>query len=115
MATDLYIVNLENGMPTVLQARQLLEQALRTARARRCPAIKIIHGYGSSGKGGAIKRDVLSLLAQKKHSGQIRCFVPGGDFSPFSASARTILDACPALAKDRDYNRGNDGITIVLL
>ena len=115
MTTDLYIINLEGGMPTVSQALQKLEQALRTARARRYPAMKIIHGYGSSGKGGAIKQGVLALLAQKQRAGQLCCFVPGGDFSPFSPSARKMLDACPWLAKDRDYNRGNDGVTIVLL
>lgn len=102
-------------MPTVAQARLKLEQALRTAKARRCDTMKIIHGYGSSGKGGAIKRDVQLFLSEKKHSGAIQSFVPGGDFSPFSPDARAMLDRCPELAKDSDYSRGNDGITIVLL
>lgn len=113
--TNMAIVNLEQGMPTVETARIKLDQALRSAKARRCLALKIIHGYGSSGKGGAIKRDVQSFLTGKKRSGAIRGFVPGERFSPFDASARAILDACPALSRDSDYSRGNDGITIVLL
>lgn len=108
-------INLEQGMPTVEQARIKLDQALRTAKARRTEALKIIHGYGSSGKGGAIKRDVHTYLAGKQRAGYIRGFVPGERFSPFDPSARAILSACPALARDRDYSKGNDGITIVLL
>lgn len=109
------IVNLEQGMPTVEIARQRLEQAIRTARARRTAALKIVHGYGSSGKGGAIKRDVAQVLARKMRAGEIRGFVAGENFSPFDPGARKILDLCPELRNDSDYARGNDGITIVLV
>lgn len=102
-------------MPTVQNARIKLDQALRTAKARRVPVLKIIHGYGSSGHGGAIKRDVQTFLAGKKRSGFIRQFVPGEKFSPFDPAARAILAACPALARDNDFTRGNDGITMVLI
>ena len=97
------------------EARIRLEQALRTAKARRVPVLKIIHGYGSGGKGGAIRQDARQLLEAKKRSGEIRGFVGGEDFSPFSAEARKILDLFPELSKDHDFSRGNDGITIVLL
>lgn len=111
----LTIINLEAGMPTVETARQKLEQAIRTARARRTAALKIIHGYGSSGKGGAIKRDVQQVLARKQRAGEIRGYVAGENFSPFDASARMIIDKCPELRRDNDYSNGNDGITIVLV
>lgn len=115
MALNQTVVNLEQGMPTVEQARIKLDQALRTAKARRVTSLKIIHGYGSSGKGGAIKKDVQSFLLGKKRSGAIRGFVSGDRFSPFDASARALIDLCPELARDSDYSRGNDGVTIVLL
>ena len=109
------VINLEQGMPTVEAARVKLDQALRTAKAQRMTTLKIIHGYGSSGKGGAIKRDVQSVLAGKLRSGSIRGYVPGERFSPFDPVARALLDRCPALSRDSDYSRGNDGVTIVLL
>lgn len=109
------IVNLEAGMPTVEQARTHLNMALRGARANRVRALKLIHGYGSSGKGGAIRPAVRALLAQKKQAGQIREFVPGEDFSPFDSRARTIVTACPSLARDSDYARTNHGVTVVLI
>jgi len=112
---DYTIINLEAGMPTVAVARKRLEQALRTAKARRTGVLKIIHGYGSSGRGGAIKRDVQAVLAGSKRSGQITAFVPGEDFSPFHADARRMIDKYPGLARDRDFTRSNNGITMVLL
>ena len=62
------IVNLEAGMPTVDMARTHLNMTLRSAKANRVKVLKLIHGYGSSGKGGAIRADVLAQLAQKKQA-----------------------------------------------
>lgn len=112
---EVYQVNLEQNMPTVAQARIRLDQALRTARARQWKAVKLIHGYGSTGKGGAIRRLVHTELAARRKAGQIRAFVPGEEFSPFYPHARLLLETCPALQKDRDYAKTNHGITLVLL
>ncbi|MCI5800887.1 MAG: hypothetical protein SOX72_08100 [Oscillospiraceae bacterium] len=108
-------VNLETGMPTVEAARARMSQALRMARAGRVKVVKLIHGYGSSGSGGRIKADVQLQLARKKQAGEIREYVKGEDFSAFSPAARRILDACPEMARDRDYARANHGVTVVLL
>ncbi len=108
------IINLEAGMPNVETAHARLNQELQSARMRGEKAIKIIHGYGSSGRGGAIKADTLSMLAQKLRAGYIRGYVRGEEFSPFYESSRKITALLPALTRDSDYSRGNDGITIVL-
>lgn len=109
------IVNLEQGMPTVEMARSRLNNALQTARMSGYKTVKVIHGYGSSGKGGAIKADVQKLLAQKQRIGAIKGYVKGEDFSPFNETSRQLTARYPDLTKDRDYSRSNDGITIVLL
>lgn len=109
------VINVESGMPTVEVARTRLNQGLRSAKASGCNVAKIIHGYGSSGKGGAIKADVQRALQQKRASGQVKAYVKGEDFSPFDSSARLIVERCPQMARDIDYNRQNHGVTIVLL
>lgn len=114
-SADVYLVNLEQNMPNVEQARIRLEQALRSARAKRYKIVKLIHGYGSSGKGGAIRRDVQTVLSTHQQTGKIRAFIPGEEFSPFYANARMAVEQCPALLRDRDYTASNHGITIVLL
>jgi len=42
---------MEAGMPTVEDARRRLLEELRQAKQVGVRALKIIHGYGSSGKG----------------------------------------------------------------
>lgn len=108
-------INIESGMPTVEAARARLAQGLRSAKAQGFTVARVIHGYGSTGKGGAIKRDVQVTLQQKRASGQIRAFVKGEDFSPFDAASRLIVEKCPQMSRDIDYNRQNHGVTIVLL
>lgn len=112
---EIYTLNLEKGMPSVDTARMNLDQGIRTAKARGVKIVKLIHGYGSSGKGGLIKRDVRTVLQEYKRTGRIKEFVGGEDFSPFNAQTRKIIDACPQAAKDRDCALANHGITVVLL
>lgn len=97
------------------QARRMLDDGLTCARAKRERAVKIIHGYGSTGKGGAIKSDVGALLAGYKRTGRIKDYCAGEDFEPFSENGRRIAQEYPELRRDKDYTRGNQGITIVLL
>ena len=110
-----YIINLEAGLPTVAVARSRLINGLQTARMCGSKTVKIIHGYGSSGKGGAIKRDTHVFLNEKMLSRSIKGYVKGEDFSPFCEISRKFTAKYPELKRDSDYDRGNDGITIVLL
>lgn len=107
-------VNLEQNRPTVQQATLRLSQELRLAKCNRQRALKVIHGYGSTGKGGAIKQAALKMLDERKRSGQLRHYVKGEDFTPFTESGRKALELCPELRSDRDYGRQNDGITVVI-
>ena len=109
------VVNLESGMPTVEGAMIQLRQTLLTPKSRRVNVVKLIHGYGSSGKGGAIRGAVRRELERRLQEGSIRGYIPGEDFSPFDETSRRAIAQCPQLGKDRDYARTNHGITIVLL
>ena len=46
-------------MPLVSQAMTQLGNEIWMAKYARCHALKVIHGYGSSGQGGAIKAACL--------------------------------------------------------
>lgn len=109
------VINLEIGFPTVEQAKNKLERELKSARANGYKAVKIIHGYGSTGKGGAIKSNIVKILLQKKSSGELSEVIKGEDFSPFSKETRNALKLCPNLAKDTDMSKTNHGITIIVL
>lgn len=81
------VVNLEAGMPTVDVARTHLNMALRSAKANRVKVLKLIHGYGSSGRGGAIRADVLAQLARKKRRGRFRSLCGEKIFPRLTAGA----------------------------
>lgn len=115
MQMDMMTANLEQGMPTAQTAKQRMSQALRSAKAARVPAVKLIHGYGSSGRGGVIRTEIRRELDSMLRQGSIRLYVRGEEFSPFYPDARAAVDRVPSLTCDRDYARTNQGITIVIL
>jgi hypothetical protein len=108
-------INIEYGMPTVDVAMPLLTDRLRSLKKSGVKAVKIIHGYGSTGKGGRLRKATLALLDQLKTSGLIRDFVIGEQWSKFELRTLTLIDKMPQLYMDQDLERYNRGITIVFL
>lgn len=108
-------INLERGKPLVQQAMDRLESELLTSRNLGCKALTLIHGYGSSGVGGAIKEAVLRQLHYLEHQRQIKRIIPGERFEGRSGRGRQLLRQYPFLAEHRDLNRANPGITVVIL
>jgi len=109
------IVNLEKGRPLVQQALERLELELTAGRRQGIKVLTLIHGYGSSGEGGAIKMAVHRQLQFHLHQGRIREIIPGEEFEGRSGRGRQLLRRFPLLRDHRDLNRGNAGITLVLL
>ena len=108
-------LNLEAGKPTVEEARRRLEDGLATARARGVRFIKLIHGYGSSGKGGKIRSALPKTLRRLMTTGLVADFVDGERWRRGDATTGALLRKYPALRDDTDLDRGNKGITIVAL
>ena len=84
------ILNLEQGRPDRLTARRLLLSG-RNRRRSGDREVKLIHGYGSHGVGGSIRRDTRSALQQLQVEGKILVFIPGEEFGPFSELCRQAL------------------------
>lgn len=108
-------VNLKQGMPDVDEARQRMNQAIDQARRAGFQALKLIHGYGSSGVGGGIRTAVRSSLTRRRREGKIRAYAGGEHWHVCEPDAQAILAECPALERESDLNMHNEGITIVLL
>jgi hypothetical protein len=109
------IVNLEDGRPTVNVGLLRLDHALAEARAARVPLLKLIHGYGSSGAGGRLREEVWKALDQLRRDGRIAGFIPGEEFRESNAASWELVKRHKAMREDRDFGRGNRGITIVML
>jgi len=105
------VLNIESGKPRVEGAKQLLTGQLAMARRSGVKVIKLIHGYGSSGKGGALRTELRKML-QGMHG---LATIKGEDFGIFDAATRELLGKYPDLRRDSDLNRSNLGITIIVL
>jgi len=111
----LRIVNLEDGFPSVEQARSRLDSELQSARKAGVRVVKIIHGYGSSGVGGDLRIALQATLRQMADRREIRACIFGENWRTSDDSAWNLLKQAPELKQDRDLGRGNRGITIVVL
>lgn len=108
-------INLEAGMPTAAQALRLMMQMLTASRASGYAAVKLIHGYGSSGTGGKIRTAARKELAKLREEQKIRFAIPGEKFSIFEPDTLEAFRLCGALRQDRDLDRYNNGVTFVIL
>jgi hypothetical protein len=115
MSAAVRIVSIKTGLPTVEEGRARLKVELDRARADAAVVLKLIHGYGSSGVGGALRRGIRASLRKRLKEGGIRAFLPGEEWDLFNEVARRLLQECPELAADQDLNHYNEGITLVLL
>ena len=115
MAQEYRTINLEDDLPTVEQAMRRLVWEVRTARTQGVRVLKVIHGFGSSGRGGKIRPAARRQLDGLQKSGHIKYYICGEKLSIFDGDTRRALDRCPALRGDGDLDRHNNGITLVVL
>ncbi len=108
-------INLEQGLPTVEQALLRLRQELATARVEQIRLLTLIHGYGSTGKGGVIRQECRKTLNYLKGKGEIDSVVFGEDFSRRRGAVKHLLGRFPELSSHPHLNHQNKGITLVLL
>src|SRR6266571_1770927 len=107
--------NVEAGLPTLDEARRLVISEIEQAKRERFKVLKVIHGYGSSGKGGALCVGLRKSFGLRKKEGVIKDFIAGEDFSIFNDTTLALLEAVPELRGDPDLNSTNEGVTIIWL
>lgn len=108
-------VNLEQGMPAVEVGMERLERALLSAGHEGVQLLRVIHGYGSTGCGGKLKKACRTLLKQKAALKQIRGFLPGESYSRSTSAGKALIRRHPSLGRTEYMDRGNAGITFVEL
>lgn len=108
------VVNLERGHPDRTQALERLEKEIALCLLRDVRVLTLIHGYGSSGKGGVIRQEVRRRLNFLQYQGKIREIIEGERFTPQAGPGRQLLRRFPALREHRDLGRANPGITVVV-
>lgn len=97
------------------EALERLARAIASGRQEKQFALKVIHGYGSSGVGGDIRAAVQRRLREMADAGEIRGCIFGEEWSKSGEETWRLVQERPELKKDADLGKGNAGITIVLL
>ncbi len=108
-------VNLEAGRPVLDVALHRMNEVIEDSIRNNVTVLTLIHGYGSSGKGGVIRSECRKMLGFLKNKGLINDFITGEDFNKRSGLVKSLLQRYPQLGADKHLNRGNRGITIVII
>ena len=107
--------NVEAGLPTLDDARRSVIAEIKRAKRDGVKVLKVIHGYGSSGKGGALCVGLRKSFGLRKKEGVIKDFIAGENFTIFNPTALALLEAVPELRGDPALNATNEGITVLWL
>ncbi len=108
-------INIKEDFPPSDVAVALLEIAIDGYKNTDTKVLKVIHGYGSHGVGGEIKRLAQERLMTLKRTGKILDFIPGERFGESQKSSEFIFENFPELLLDEDLRNYNSGITLVFL
>lgn len=113
---NIYVLNVENSKLTVSEALAQIEAEVDALKLLNAPCVlKIIHGYGSSGNGGEIKKSLPQFLHTLKSRAKICDYTANSKFSPLSAKYKKYTKIFPALVLDSDLKNLNPGITLVFI
>jgi len=77
--------------------------------------MKVIHGYGSHGVGGAIRAEFLKKCEQLKRQKKLHDYIPGDKWLTKSTAKTMAINYCADLLADKELHFVNPGCTIVLL
>ncbi len=114
-AERVVIANLENGMPIVDQALERFLRRLSEASASGAKVLKVIHGYGSTGRGGKIRDAVRRELGRMLARGDVAAVVHGEEYSSATIAGRDLLSRFKELKATERPDSSNHGITLVEL
>jgi len=100
---------------TTRQALDMLDVAVEDAAASGLRAMIIVHGYGSTGYGGGIRKAVHAACRNWQSVGRIRYWLSGERLRPGEELADALCRDVPELRHGPHWNAGNPGITVVRL
>jgi hypothetical protein len=109
--------DIHQNLPEVEVAMDQMDRIIRAAFASGLKGLIVIHGYGSSGRGGAIGRAAKDQLQSNRWSQYVKEYVPGEEVQLNSDVAKHWGKYRAHLADYLKKNRlfGNHGVTVLLL
>ncbi len=113
MKTTVRTCNIKEGMPRVEEGLRRLAHGLNHARQNGAKVLRVVHGYGSGGSGGAIKEACRAFLARELAARRIKAMLPGEDYLRQEPETAAWLRRWPDLKAAERTDTRNPGITLV--
>ena len=106
-------INIKQDMPIVADAMRYLQTSIERLKREKYEVVLIIHGYGSTGKGGAIHDKARQWLKAQERNGKIKTVIFGEDFTLFNFDALALKNKCREL--EPLLKICNHGVTVIEL
>ena len=106
-------LNIKEGMPLTCEAMEYLKSSIERYRRNKYKCILVIHGYGSTGKGGAIHDKAREWLKAQERNGKVKSVIFGEDFSIFNFKSLELKNRYHEL--ESLIKVCNHGVTVVEL
>ena len=116
LAVDVVEFNIKRGNPSVEDALDILTEKIRELQSLGVKAIILIHGYGSSGEGGHIKRAIHGALELNHYADRVDEYFYGENVPYGSPAYHELMKKRPSLKRYlRHFKASNAGMTVLLL
>ncbi len=112
---DYKVINLKTNSPSVGEAIANLDIEINICKLSNVKVLKVIHGYGSHGTGGAICLAVRKFLRNQIKQKKIKDILLGNEWDLSNQKCFNLLENLKDCYRDEDLNKLNPGITIVVL
>ena len=107
-------LNLKEFMPTVDQALKMIEIEIEISKKEGIKVLKVIHGYGSSGVGGEIKKALKNWSKIEKRKNLFVEFIRGEEFLN-EYKMKEVKKICPEIIGDMDLFHANAGLSLIVI
>lgn len=107
------VVNAKQDFPYPDYAVFLVEREIELSEKLGVDALIVIHGYGSHGKGGVIKKELKNRLRELKHNKTIVNYFSGEQWGEKNEEIIELKKQEPELILHPLLNNLNSGVTVI--
>ncbi len=107
------VINAKQDFPNADYGVFLVEREIELSGRLGVDALVVIHGYGSHGKGGEIKKQLHIKLKELKHKNIIVNFFKGEQWAEFDEEIKQLKQQEPELIIHPLLTNLNSGVTVV--
>ena len=112
---DFYSVNFKDLIISADDTEIFVNMEIEKAKALNVKGFKVLHGYGSHGKGGKICTNLRTYLIKLKNNKRIKDFIIGSEWAIQNPKCFEFLKESKSASLDEDLGKQNPGVTIILL